>query len=102
MKISKLREIIENLDDDMEIFVAPMIELKLMNPKDDQPQTELSPSPYERYRLTTAVHSGEYGEGGALDISLLLGYDDTRRYVLGEKRRKAKIVEEFTVEEFIN
>lgn len=96
MKVSELMEKLADADGEMEIFVAPLVELKLMNPKRGAPDKSLVPSPYERYKLTEVSVAGEAGDGGGFDLCLLLGYDESRRFSLGTKESLDE------PEEFIN
>lgn len=85
MKVRDLKEKLNQLeDDDMEVFVAPLIEMTHLSGESEETKTSLVPSPFSRFELVKMSVSGTVGVENLSSSFLLLGYNDLKSYGINE------------------
>ena len=81
MKIRDLKEKLAQIEnDDIEIFVSPLIEMTRLSGGDEENTTSLIPSPFSRFELKVMSISDGIGDTTLSDRFLLLSFDDSTNY----------------------
>ena len=97
MKVKELKEILNRGtdDDELDIFVAPLVEMSIMDANSKEATKRLCPSPFMHYRVVSVAQSGALGNRGVYDLSVVFAYDDAVNHGLNPD-------EEEETDEFIN
>ena len=93
MKIGKLKEILNDVDDDLEIYTSPLFEIDVLDDDLSNPSKPMVPNPLKRYELVEVAQTGSVGPKGVYDLCLILCYDDSVNF--GTESRDSSETEEF-------
>jgi hypothetical protein len=77
MKVKELIEKLQKVDGEKDVFVSPIVEMRLFGDNVAENTTALTPNPAELYPIAMVREAGSVGAGGVYNLHLVLGFDDS-------------------------